>query len=310
MRFLSTCVLFLLSLDAASAVRRQLQTIETTATTETTATLGGCQGVELEMITQGCDTPEHCQEAAQSQGLQLGSEEWPFTGEWADKGCVFYPADHELYPNQAYFGLGGSCPQLKMQPMAGGERLSCNGRTRPPFDPLRCSGQGLCKTAENCQRTALANGYQLGNEQDSFEGDYHVKGCVFYPDDHPEYPGQSFWGTGASICGQIRADPSAYDGSMRMTCPDEEDEEDALPPADSRPQPPTRPVTNNATTSTQQNVTEEAPPVVVDEEDPIVEADPQVSTPIISEFGQEVSAATVVSSVQLGLMVLAALAIL
>ena len=199
------------SAAAAEQLVRKAQEVEATS-------VAGCQGEELELVTQGCDTAQHCAETAESMGLQIGSEEWSFEGDWADKGCIYYPADHELYPNQAYFGKGGSCSQLKMTPMAGAVRMNCDGTTRPPFDPLRCQGNNLCLTAEACRAAAVANGYQLGSDLDDFEGDYHVKGCVFYPMDHPEYPGQAYWGTGASICGQLRADPSDYDGSMRMTC--------------------------------------------------------------------------------------------
>lgn len=176
-----------------------------------------CQGEELERVSQGCMTAADCEAAAISMGLSIGSEEWAFEGNWADKGCIYYPADHPLYPNQAYFGYGGTCTQLKMTPMADAIRISCDGSTRPPFDPERCQGEDLCRNAEDCQASALALGLNLGGF-DPFVGDFHVKGCIFYPLDHPEYPGEAYWGSGASICGQLRADPREYDGSVRLTC--------------------------------------------------------------------------------------------
>merc|ERR1712125_205490 len=90
-----------------------------------------CDGDELEMLSLGCLDAEICQQTALELGLQLGNPpDWPFEGDWADKGCLYYPFDHPLYPNQAYFGSGGTCPQWKMTPMADAIRISCDGSTK------------------------------------------------------------------------------------------------------------------------------------------------------------------------------------
>ena len=179
-----------------------------------------CQGEALAVVSQGCVDAAACQVAAEEMGLQLGNDKLPFEGDWSDKGCYYYPADHPLYPNQAYFGTAGSCSELRITPQAGAKRVSCDGTTLPPFDPSRCAGE-YCVTMEGCREAALAMGLKLGSTQYPFVGNYPIKGCTYFPSTDPQYPNEAYWGSGASICGQLRAEPT--DGSIRLGCEGFED---------------------------------------------------------------------------------------
>lgn len=174
-----------------------------------------CEGAVLASVSNGCITSEICGTMAQGMGLQLGNELYPFEADYVDKGCFYYPDNHPEYPSQAFFGTGGTCSQLRIRPSAGGEHLSCDGRTQAPFDANRCEGD-LCITPEACQATAAAMGLQLGNSLYPFQGPWVVKGCVYFPSNHPEFPNQAYFGRGADICGQLRASPN--DGSVRISC--------------------------------------------------------------------------------------------
>jgi hypothetical protein len=180
-----------------------------------------CQGESLAAVSMGCVDAEACQLAAVAKGLKLGdSVAFEGEGEGVDKGCYFFPEDHQFYPNEVFFGGVGTCSEMRITPRAGAQRVSCDGTTLPPFDPTRCPGE-LCISMEGCREAALAMGLKLGNTEDPFAGDYPIKGCTYFPADDPLYPGEAYWGTGASICGQLRADPP--DGSIRLGCVDFEE---------------------------------------------------------------------------------------
>jgi hypothetical protein len=199
-----------LVLVAASATAQPVRKLQQNATL-----VASCAGESLAIVSQGCVDAEACKLAAEEMGLSPGNDKFPFEGEWEDKGCYFFPADHPLYPGEAYFGTGGSCSELRITPQAGALRMSCDGTTLPPFDPTKCPGE-LCITMEGCQAAALAMGLKLGSPDYPFAGDYPIKGCTYFPATDPLYPGEAYWGSGASICGQLRADPT--DGSIRLGC--------------------------------------------------------------------------------------------
>ena len=75
-----------------------------------------------------CTTSSACAEAALARNASLGGLGYPFEGDWAVKGCAFFPADNPAFPNQVYWGVGAtSCDELQSPPGDGSVRLECAG---------------------------------------------------------------------------------------------------------------------------------------------------------------------------------------
>ena len=213
-----------------------------------------CEGDQLRTLSAGCMSADDCRATAESMGMQIGSEQFGFAGDWDPKGCVYYP-----FSNQAYFGIAGTCDQLSLAPDDGSVRVDCATGTlmdMPPvvvdesenesennvataFDGSECEDV-LCGTVDDCRAAAEAMGLQLGSDSYQFEGDYPVKGCHYFAAD-TLYSNQAYFGRGASACSDFAAAPT--DGSQRLeecggsggaggTTPTESDvnEQDVVPP--------------------------------------------------------------------------------
>lgn len=78
---------------------------------------GGNKGseIEVELVVMDpdggsvtpCTAPEteaECRAAAESHCLSAGSSAYGFAGDYLTAGCYYYPAEHAIRPNEAYFG--------------------------------------------------------------------------------------------------------------------------------------------------------------------------------------------------------------
>jgi len=78
-----------------------------------------------------------------------------------------------------------------------------------------CEDSSICVSEVDCKNEALAMGLELGGTY-VFAGPWDIKGCHYYPQDHPLYGGQAYFGTGGTSCAQLSETP--WDGSVRIGC--------------------------------------------------------------------------------------------
>jgi hypothetical protein len=139
-----------------------------------------------------CLTEAACEAAATAAGYQIGNPPaTPFAGEWSTKGCYRYPADHEDYPNMAFFGDGGTDEQMA-SPNVGNDqiRIQCfsppstpppqQPPSSPPPPPAACPlSEATCTTDWVTEAQALTHGCD-GNADNCILHQYDILACIDY----------------------------------------------------------------------------------------------------------------------------------